>query len=732
MVIYASIKGEEGKKQVKPWFSSSELRCLFACCFARDLRTTDYRSTAFGNQTIVGENALKLKDKTLTVASGPAFASKVNITGWTGVACGKRGQRRGHAVGLSLGSLGLVGTISPSISNLTHLRNLHLPHNKFNGRIPHELGLLSDLKHLNLSDNSLEGEIPSELSRCSQLQTISLWYNNLQGRMPSNFSHCSNLRTIEFFANYLEGDIPSDFGSIENLELLNLFDNNLNGSLPPELGNLQNLYLLDISNNALTGFIPPEIAKLHALQYMGFGNNKISGFIPASLGNLSSMTVLSLENNSLAGTIPPSIGNLKNLLKLRLDYNELEANQAADWGFFDALTNSSHLQVLQLSYNRLRGALPNSLSNLSTSLEHLAILENEIGGNIPEGIGKLVNLMALYMGPNLLTGSIPPSLGSLSKLNVISLVQNRLSGDIPSTLGNLTELSQLYLYDNALSGQIPPTLRKCPLGILSLGKNNLTGKIPEEVLLSSTTRSLSVQSNMLTGPIPELGLLRNLQGLQELDLSCNNLSGAIPEFLGSFAGLTYLNLSFNNLTGEVPGAGIFLNASAFSIAGNNGLCGGVPMLNLPLCPTHQSRRKHKFPKLTVILSVLIPVFSLIAFKCLLVLWYWRHRSDEGRSDPTSPRSQLPRVSYMDLSRATNGFSTANLIGEGRFGSVYMGNMNSGEHRVVAVKIFKLQERGASHSFLAECETLRYLRHRNLVKILTVCSTIDPRGHDLKL
>ncbi|GJN40675.1 hypothetical protein PR202_gb29934 [Eleusine coracana subsp. coracana] len=152
---------------------------------------------------------------------------------WPGVACGKRGQRRGHVVGLSLGSLGLVGTISPSISNLTHLRNLHLPHNKFNGRIPHELGLLSDLKHLNLSDNSLEGEIPSELSRCSQLQTISLWYNNLQGRMPSNFSHCSNLRTIEFFANYLEGDIPSEFGSIENLELLNLFDNNLNGSLPP-------------------------------------------------------------------------------------------------------------------------------------------------------------------------------------------------------------------------------------------------------------------------------------------------------------------------------------------------------------------------------------------------------------------------------------------------------------------------------------------------------------------
>jgi hypothetical protein len=185
------------------------------------------------------------------------------------------------------------------------------------------------------------------------------------------------------------------------------------------------------------------------------------------------------------------------------------------------------------------------------------------------------------------------------------------------------------------------------------------------------------------------------------------------------------------LIGEVPYVGIFRNASALSIVGNNGLCGSIPMLNLPPCPTQQSRRKHKFPKLAVIMSVSIPSFSLIVFICLLAIWYWKHRSNNTRSDPTSPRSQLPRVSYTDLSRATNGFSTANLIGEGRFGSVYMGNMSSGEHRVVAVKIRKLQERGASCSFLAECETLRYLRHQNLVKVLTACSTVDTRGHDFK-
>lgn len=420
--------------------------------------------------------------------------------------------------------------------------------------------------------------------------------------------------------------------------------------------------------------------------------------------------------------------------------------------------------------------LPHSLSNLSISLEHLAILNNEVGGNIPEGIGRLSNLMALYMGPNLLTGSIPASLGKLSKLNVISLAQNRLSGEIPPTLGNLTQLSELYLSMNAFTGEIPSALGKCPLGVLALAYNKLSGNIPKEIFSSSRLRSISLLSNMLVGPMPsELGLLKNLQGLdfsqnkltgeipisiggcqslefllvsqnflhgsipstmnkltglQELDLSSNNISGIIPVFLGSFIGLTYLNLSFNNLIGEVPDDGIFRNATAFSIVGNVGLCGGIPVLSLPSC-TNQQAREHKFPKLAVAMSVSITCLFLVISIGLMSVLCKKHKSSSGQTSTRAVRNQLPRVSYTELSMGTNGFSSSNLIGEGRFGSVYKANMSFDQYSVVAVKVLKLQERGASHSFLAECEALRYLRHRNLVKILTACSSIDPRGHDFK-
>ncbi|KAM7462590.1 hypothetical protein LguiA_030711 [Lonicera macranthoides] len=50
---------------------------------------------------------------------------------------------------------------------------------------------------------------------------------------------------------------------------------------------------------------------------------------------------------------------------------------------------------------------------------------------------------------------------------------------------------------------------------------------------------------------------------------------------------------------------------------------------------------------------------------------------------------------------------------------------------VAVKVLHLERRGASKSFMVECETLRNIRHRNLVKIITSCSSIDFQGNDFK-
>ncbi|KAK2373445.1 putative LRR receptor serine/threonine-protein kinase [Trifolium repens] len=106
------------------------------------------------------------------------------------------------------------------------------------------------------------------------------------------------------------------------------------------------------------------------------------------------------------------------------------------------------------------------------------------------------------------------------------------------------------------------------------------------------------------------------------------------------------------------------------------------------------------------------------------------KRNKKRSFDSPTIDQLAKVSYQELHQATDGFSPTNLIGSGSFGSVYKANLVSEDH-VVAVKVLNLQKKGAHKSFIVECNALKNIRHRNLVKILTCCSSTDYKGHEFK-
>ncbi|XP_021830547.1 probable LRR receptor-like serine/threonine-protein kinase At3g47570 [Prunus avium] len=67
---------------------------------------------------------------------------------------------------------------------------------------------------------------------------------------------------------------------------------------------------------------------------------------------------------------------------------------------------------------------------------------------------------------------------------------------------------------------------------------------------------------------------------------------------------------------------------------------------------------------------------------------------------------------------------------GSFGSVYKGVLEDGG-AIIAIKVFNLVRRGAYKSFTAECEALKNIRHRNLVKVLSVRSGSDYSSNDFK-
>jgi hypothetical protein len=85
---------------------------------------------------------------------------------------------------------------------------------------------------------------------------------------------------------------------------------------------------------------------------------------------------------------------------------------------------------------------------------------------------------------------------------------------------------------------------------LNLSMNNLAGALPSEIQQLSALTILELACNQLTGAIPaELGQLEALEGLH---LCANQLSDAIPAELTKLPALNCLELNDNQLSGAIP------------------------------------------------------------------------------------------------------------------------------------------------------------------------------------
>ncbi|RWR91226.1 receptor kinase-like protein Xa21 [Cinnamomum micranthum f. kanehirae] len=678
---------------------------------------------------------------------------------------------------LNLSENNLIGHIPPSLGNLSSLTDLYLYDNSLDGSILQEIGRLTKLQNLFIDNNSFDGEIPQNLTQCMQLRVLNLFGNKLVGKIPSNIGSLSKLNLLSLGRNNLTGHIPPPLGNLSLLTVLDLSENSLDGSIPQELGRLVNLQNLNIHANELSGVIPFSLYNLSSIRMLSvilnrlngslppelglnfpyleelcMGSNRFTGLIPVSLGNALRLVILSFYSNYFSGSLPMNLGRLKGLVWLDAFENQLVNENNEEFTFITSLTNCSGLKTLSLSNNQFSGILPNSIANLSTQLARLQLDGNQFFGAIPSGLENLANLIDLSLGQNLFTGTIPIHLMKLKRLQGLFMQRNKLSGKIPISVGNLTQLSRLNLGGNDLQGSIPLSLENCQhLQYLNLDDNNLSGTITNQVVDILTLLEINVGMNYLTGTLPlDIGQSKNLVwlnisnnrlsgeippslsaliALQVLDLSHNKLTGHIPSNLVQLLSLQYLNLSFNNLEGEVPENGIFQNSSAISILGNAKLCGGIPKLQPPKCPKQDFKKKKRpFSRRVIIIIIVAAILFLFILVCFLAIPPKKLR--EKLASNSSMRKSYLQVTYTELSKATDGFSSSNLIGEGSYSSVYKGIIDRME-RIVAIKILNLQQRRASRSFTTECRALSSICHRNIVRVITVCSSIDFSGNDFK-
>ncbi|PIN04168.1 Serine/threonine protein kinase [Handroanthus impetiginosus] len=123
---------------------------------------------------------------------------------WNMVGC----SAEGFVISLEMASMGLSGTLSPSIGNLTHLRTMLLQNNRLSGVVPHEIGKLSELQTLDLSSNQFVGEIPSSLGHLTRLSYLRLSKNKFSGQIPGNVANLTGLSVLDLSFNNLSGPIP--------------------------------------------------------------------------------------------------------------------------------------------------------------------------------------------------------------------------------------------------------------------------------------------------------------------------------------------------------------------------------------------------------------------------------------------------------------------------------------------------------------------------------------------
>ncbi|KAK4484495.1 hypothetical protein RD792_007078 [Penstemon davidsonii] len=532
----------------------------------------------------------------------------------------------------------------------------------------------------------------------------------------------SNLEIFDLSVNSFHGPIPSGMGRLSKLTWLNLIQNKLEGDVPQSIFNLSRLELLSLTDNELSGNLPFSIGKgLPHLSRLYLGGNRFSGRIPESISNLSKLITLSITDNLFNGHIPITLGNLQELQILRLGRNQFTNDLSTpEQDFLTPLTKcnlSSNLLLLGLGDNGLNGVIPESLGKLR-SLQRLEIYNNKLQSSIPHSFCDLKNLYYLSLRGNKLYGKLPSCLGDLISLREIYLNDNTFNS-IPTTFWSNELLLNIYLGNNFFEGPVPQEIGNMKSAKeISLSGNQFSGGIPSSIEQLQFLTYLDLSNNKLDGQIPQS--FASLKELEYLDISRNNISGSIPQSFETLANLGYFNVSFNELSGEIPDGGPFRNFTTYFFINNKGLC-GASRFKVEVCKKNEHRPSIK----NKVLIYILPSIAIVVVAITIVILFTMHRR---RKSSFSPLLNLPlrlaqeRISYYEIVRATSNFDEENLIGRGGHALVYKGIFS--DEMTVAVKVFNLDVQSAFKSFDIECQIMRNIRHKNLVKVITSCSNFD--------
>ena len=543
-----------------------------------------------------------------------------------------------------------TGTLSPNIGSLTYLKRFFCDGTKLTGQIPAEIGNLANLVEFSAAENEFTGTLPTTWNALTNLETLALQQvtgngAGIGGSLLS-FENFGQLTTLKLASNNLTGSLPSNLlvnsRHLQKNILIGLSDNELQGTIPSSWSRFEQLSV-DLTGNKITGISSSLCSKL------GWMEGTVSKFqCDAILCPLGTYNVIGRKTDDIFPCLScpgsTSMGtkfcdeegtkdvsseiNILHDIYSRTGGTNWENNAGWDNSndycneFFGVKCDSAgRVTTLDLSYNNLRGSVPQSIFKLKF-LRELILSENPVEFSFEaigeaeklinlildstsiysvEGIGNSKNIQILNLADNDLGGTIPPELYLMTSLKKLNLGYNRFSGQLNnSVMGFMVSLESLQLQHNQFTGHIPAAIGDLVnLQELILAENNFDGTIPDKLNDLTNLKILSIQreggisgttdiginqgkSSLpgigLTGPLPAFDKLKNIT---ELYLGVNGLTGEIPynflDGLENKGAKIKVDITSNSLTGAIPASLTQFDDMSFYAAGNRltGIADGI-------------------------------------------------------------------------------------------------------------------------------------------------------------
>ncbi|KAA8526741.1 hypothetical protein F0562_009030 [Nyssa sinensis] len=551
---------------------------------------------------------------------------------------------------------------------------------------------------------------------------MDLTSNFFTGELPKTFSNLITLKDFRISDNNFTGKIPNFIQNWTNLEYLLIQASGLEGPIPSGIILSERMHDLRISDLNGPEALFPLLRNMKNLSRLVLRSCHITGRLPEYLGNLTDLTILDLSFNKLTGRIPDSFlqSNIKymfltgNLLNGTVpDFQKQDSH--VDLSYNNFTYKSSGDLICQSGYLNLFGSFSNGNIGIDPCLKITQCPKTWYSFNINCGGKEVVYGNTTYEADDYPNGAswFYKSETNWAWSSTGIFVDDHQSYDVNIFSRSSYPINQSKLYIDA---------RLSPLSLTYYGFCLLNGNYTvnlhfSEIMLNPDQTYKSLGRRMFDVYIQGKLVLKDFK----IEEEAGGVGKEIKKKINTCVTSNTLEIRFywaGKGTTSIPDQGTYGPLiSAISVSPDfrpPSENGSVISADFRL-PSENGNRISAGTVVGVVASVTFGIFLVLA-----VLWWKGCLQHKDTTKPDLKVLDLKTGSFTlrQIKAATNNFDDANKIGEGGFGSVYKGLLSDGT--IIAVKQLSSKSNQGNREFLNEIGMISALQHPHLIKLYGCC------------